>query len=532
MSKPSEAAIIPLVPQTAAGSDPAGSPPTPAQELAMTPMRLFIETVEQSPVAISITDHRADIIYVNRAFSRITGYTAEEAIGKNDSMLSDQHTPPRIYEELWNCISKKQTWNGTLVNRHKTDGRYLADVTIAPILGPDGEVTHYVGIHRDVTDFYGLEQKVKNQKKLIETVVDSIPVAAVLLDGDGKVILDNQVYKGLTSDLGIVEPIQFFLGLLRDEMGERWAELKRRSQSFRNREVRVDLGGTKAPRWFSCAGTWFSENDIGVESYFQQRQETYLLLTLADITQQKRQQEEIRITALKALMADEERIQSLRETISGVIHQVQAPVNLLSAAVNTLERRGGDANGNAALLDLLRQVMESGRETVAILQACMPDADKTAVVPVNLNQILHEVLILLTPRLLSSGVVVDWQPTPVLPSIMAMENRLRAMFKQVIENAIDAMQQNGSKPRELRIVTRPEGSLIQVCISDTGPGIPVELHTKIFQPFFTTKGSAGGQAGMGLAMVQDIVNQHAGLIMIDPEYCDGCRIRIQFDITH
>jgi nitrogen fixation negative regulator NifL len=223
MSKPSEAAIIPLVPQPAAGSDPAGSPPTPAQELAMTPMRLFMETVEQSPVAISITDHRADIIYVNRAFSRITGYTAEEAIGKNESMLSDQHTPPRIYEELWNCISKKQTWNGTLVNRHKTDGRYLADVTIAPILGPDGEVTHYVGIHRDVTDFYGLEQKVKNQKKLIETVVDSIPVAAVLLDGDGKVILDNQVYKGLTSDLGIVEPIQFFLGLLRDEMGERWA---------------------------------------------------------------------------------------------------------------------------------------------------------------------------------------------------------------------------------------------------------------------------------------------------------------------
>jgi nitrogen fixation negative regulator NifL len=391
-----------------------------------------------------------------------------------------------------------------------------------------------VGIHRDVTEFHGLEQKVKNQKKLIETVVDSIPVAAVLLDSEDRVVLDNQVYKGLTSELGRSEPIQFFLGLLRDEMGERWDDLKRRSKGFRNHEVRVDLGGHKAPRWFSCAGTWFSENDIGVESYFQQRQQTYLLLTMADISQQKRQQEEIRITALKALMADEERIQSLRETLSGVIHQVQAPVNLLSAAVSTLERRGGDANGNGngALLGLLKEVMESGRQTVATLQNCMPESDRTAVVPVNLNQVIHEVLILLTPRLLSGGIVVDWQPTPVLPNIMALENRLRAMFKQLFENAIDAMRQNGSKPRELRIATRPESNLIQVSVEDTGPGIPAELHTKIFQPFFTTKGAAGGQAGMGLAMVQDIVNQHAGLVMIDPEYTDGCRIRIQFDVTH
>jgi nitrogen fixation negative regulator NifL len=532
MSKPFEAAIISLMPDSEAGDDSAGGSDPSREDRTMTPLRLFKETVEQSPVAISITDSRADIVYVNRAFTRITGYAPEEAIGRNESMLSDKHTPPRVYEELWGCISRKRTWNGILVNRHKTDGRYLADVTIAPILGPDGEVTHYIGIHRDVTEFYGLEQRVKNQKKLIETVVDSIPVAAVLLDGEDKVVLDNQVYKGLTSELGLAEPIQFFLGLLRDEMGERWGELKRRSQSFRNHEVRVDLGGGKAPRWFSCAGTWFSENDIAVEAYFQQRQQTYLLLTLADISQQKRQQEEIRTTALKALMADEERIQSLRETLSGVIHQVQAPVNLLSAAVNTLERRGGEGNGNGALLDLLKQVLESGRETVATLQNCMPEADNAAVVPVNLNQILHEVLILLTPRLLSSGIVVDWRPTPVLPNIMAMENRLRAMFKQLIENAVDAMRQNGSKPRELRIATRPEGNLIQIVVEDTGPGIPRELHTKIFEPFFTTKGSAGGQAGMGLAMVQDIVNQHAGLIMIDPEYTDGCRIRIQFDITH
>lgn len=522
-----EQALTALKPNSVPGGDPAGAL---YENPDMTHLRLFMETVDQSPVAISITDPRANIIYVNQAFTRITGYTPEEAIGRNESMLSHKITPARVYDDLWKTLARKQVWQGVLVNRHKTNGQYLADLTISPMLDEQGEVTHYIGIHRDVTEFFGLEQRVKNQKKLIETVVDSIPVATVLLDADNKVVLDNQVYKGLTSELGVAEPIQLFLNLLREEMGEYWNAVKRKNKSFRNHEVRVDLGGRRAPRWFSCAGTWFSEQDIGVEAYFSQRQQSYLLLTLTDITLHKRQQEEIRITALKALMADEERIQSLRETLSGVIHQVQAPVNMLSAAVSTLERRG-ENNGNAALLGLLKQALDSGRDTVATLQNCMPEQDSTKVVPVNLNQILHEVLILLTPKLLAGGIVVDWQPTPVLPSFMAMENRLRAMFKQLLENAIEAMQNNGAKPRELRLVTRPEADLIQVVIEDSGPGIPPDLHTKVFEPFFSTKGGAGRQAGMGLAMVQDVVNSHAGMIMIDSEYTDGCRIRLQFD-TH
>ncbi|HWP00362.1 MAG TPA: nitrogen fixation negative regulator NifL [Methylococcus sp.] len=549
MANPYEKALIALLPKNATGGESAGFRESLEERTSLS-LRLFLEAVEQSPVAISITDERANIIYVNRAFTQITGYSREEAIGNNESMLSHKTTPRQVYEEMWGRLNRKESWNGVLVNRHKTKGPYLADLTIAPMLNSQGEISHFIGIHRDVTGLYGLEQKVKNQKRLIETVVDSIPVAAVLLDENDEVVFDNQVYKGLTSELGVSEPVEIFLDILKKEMDPGWAELRDRQKSFRNRELRVDLSGNRAPRWFSCAGTWFTERDIGVEAYFQQREQTYLLLTLTDITQQKRQQEEIRTSALKALMAEEERIQGLRETLCGVIHQIQAPVNLLSAAVNTLERRGKE--DNEAVLQLLKQVLESGRETVLMLQRCMPEPEAVAMASVNLNQILHEVLMLLTPRLLANGVVVDWQPTPVLPTIMAMENRLRAMFKQLIENAIDAMSRThrqgsrfgrgapaggepgtagiqGRKPRELRLATRVEADSILVTIEDTGPGIPKELHTKVFEPFFTTKGASGRQAGMGLAMVQDVVNQHAGMILIDPDYSEGCRFRLKFD---
>ena len=70
------------------------------------PSRLFFEAVEQSPVAISITDAGANILYTNRAFERVTGYSSDEIIGQNESLLSNKTTPRIIYETLWGRIKQ------------------------------------------------------------------------------------------------------------------------------------------------------------------------------------------------------------------------------------------------------------------------------------------------------------------------------------------------------------------------------------------------------------------------------------------
>jgi nitrogen fixation negative regulator NifL len=501
--------------------------PTQASPLAD---RLFAETVNQAPVAISITDAQANILYVNPAFTEITGYPPEESVGHNESMLSDKRTPKEVYAALWATLRARKTWHGRLVNRHKNGRRYLADLTIAPMLNEAGKTTHYIGMHRDITDVYRLEQQVLNQKVLIETVVDSMPVAAVLLDETDRVVLDNRMYKGLTSELGLREPVRTFLSILREEMSEEWERLKRKGSSFRNREVRFDRGGHHAPRWFSCAGAWFTRGDDSVDAFFKETRKTYLLLTLSDITQQKRHDEESRINALKALMAEEEKIQSLTETLSGAIHHIQGPLNLLTAAKTLLLRRGQEQQ-NTALLDILGQILDAGDKSIAQLKHCIPESNGSAVRPVNINQLLHDAIILLTDRLLASGIVVDWKPTPVLPTLVGRENRLRTMFKHVLENAIDAMNQSGIAKRELRISTGTDAELIHVRIEDTGPGIPENLHIKVFEPFFSTRtGGSQHHAGMGLAMAQEVINQHLGIIQIDPDYHEGCRIHIQFNI--
>ncbi len=491
------------------------------------PYGLFAETVRQAPIAIAITDDKANIIYINKAYTDITGYTLKESIGRNQSMLSDKRTPRNVYEELWSKLSEQIPWRGLLLNRHNDGHPYLADLTIAPILNLQGETTHYIGMHRDTTEVYQLQQQVVDQKLLIEMVVDSMPVPTILLDEKGRIVLDNQAYKKLDSDLGLREPSKMFMQILREDMGEEWERLKSKNLGFTNREVRYDRGGRHGPRWFACSGTWFSRDDASVDAFFKQSANTYLLLTLNDVTQQKKIEADIRFNALKALMAEEEKIQSLRETLLGAMHHIQGPINLLNAAKTLLERRGGERQ-NPALLDILEQILVAGEDSLDRLKQCIPEADGTAMRMVNLNQILHECIVLLTQRLLAAGVVIDWQPTPILPTVMGMENRLRAMFKQIIENAIDAMNQSGAQKRELRISTWPDEELVNVCIEDTGPGIPENLYVKVFEPFFSTK-SGGGRhhSGMGLTMAQEVINQHLGLIRFDPTYQQGCRVHIQ-----
>ena len=493
-----------------------------------TPYSLFVETVEQVPIAISITDKKARILYVNEEFSRVTGYQPAEILGGNESLLSDKSTPRTLYHDVWRTISHKKIWRGTLCNRHKSGQRYLADLTIAPIVNEQGTITHYIGMHRDITQSYEAEKKAINQKLLIESVINSSPLAMVVLDNQDRVILDNHMYKALVSDLDKGEPATYFLDKLREEMGDLWSQLQSNEQGFINREFRIDGKGHRRTRWFSCAGNWFIENEVTADAFFENASKQYLILTITDITRQRLQMEELHLQTLKSIMAEDERVRSIRETLLGAMHQIQMPMNQIRAAEQILRHKKDDQN--SGLLQILQQIQQSGEIAVATMQKCIPEILQAAVIPVNLNQILHEVLLLSDQRILSNGIDVHWQPLPALATMLGSGNRLRILFKQLIDNAIDAVLASNRGEQRLTIATDADADLIYVNIEDSGTGIPVAKRAKVFEPFYTTRPMGGNLAGMGLVMAKEIVNQHQGFIEIDPDYDRGCRFKISFPI--
>jgi nitrogen fixation negative regulator NifL len=503
------------------------SPTKQKGKAANLPFSLFVKTVEQSPVAISITDKKANILYINHAFTVVTGYKESEIMGVNESKLSDKSTPRQVYYDLWHTISRKKVWHGQLVNRKKMGSRYLADLTIAPMLDENGDITHFIGMHRDVTQTHQAEQQVANQKKLIESVINASPVAMVVLDENKKVVLDNQMYKMLISELDKAEPALFFLDALEPDMGSLWDNPLSQS-GFTNYEVRVEGAGRRGTRWFSCSGNWFIETDSCADSFFVETSRHYLLLSINDISLQRKQQENLHIQALRTVLAEEEHIRSIRETLLGAIHQIRQPLNQINAAIQIMAQR--NEVSNKPLQDLLGQVQLMGADTLRTLQHCVPEIPETAVVPLNVNQLLHEVMLLYSNKFLANGIVVDWLPNPILPTILGSANKLRMLFKQLIDNCVNAMNRAGSRERMINISTAVEHDWVRVSIADTGPGIPTHQHNKVFEPFFTTHGLREAQAGMGLVMVKEIVNQHNGMIVIDPKYQNGCCVNVSFPV--
>ncbi|MEJ2347080.1 MAG: nitrogen fixation negative regulator NifL, partial [Gammaproteobacteria bacterium] len=356
------------------------------------PPRLFQEAVEQSSVAISITDPKARILYANPQFSRVTGYGLDDVIGERESILSDKTTPKIVYETMWGRLLQQRPWSGVLVNRRKDGERYLAELTIAPVMNAAGWTTHYLGMHRDVTELHRLEQQVHNQKALIESVVDAAPVVVALLDDAGNVVLDNMAYKVLKADMQGREPATEFMAGLRESMGERLEDAKRCGSGFSGREIHFDPGGHGHVRWFSCSGTWFRERDSSADNFFEARKQTYLLLVANEITAQKHGQEQTRLNALRALMAEEELVQGMRETIAGAVFRLQAPLNMVNAAAAMLERRVNGGEEGGALLEALQQALGEGREALQTLRDSMPEAPVESMELVNLNQLLREAL--------------------------------------------------------------------------------------------------------------------------------------------
>lgn len=131
---------------------------------------------------------------------------------------------------------------------------------------------------------------------------------------------------------------------------------------------------------------------------------------------------------------------------------------------------------------------------------------------VNIHDGLDNTLVMLNHKIKKKNIVLDRHYDSNLPLVNAFPGELNQVWTNLIDNALDALQQGG----ELTIMTRFEGGVAKVCIRDNGPGIPEEIQGKIFEPFFTTKPQGQG-TGLGLDIVGRIVQNHGGNIHLKSE---------------
>jgi two-component system cell cycle sensor histidine kinase/response regulator CckA len=126
----------------------------------------LMAAIEQAAEAIVMTDAQGKIQFVNPAFERTTGYSREDAVGKNPSILRSGKQDEPFYRNLWETISGGGIWEGRMVNKRKDGTFYTEESTISPIRDSSGRIVNYVAVKRDITEELRLAAQSQQAQKM------------------------------------------------------------------------------------------------------------------------------------------------------------------------------------------------------------------------------------------------------------------------------------------------------------------------------------------------------------------------------
>jgi PAS domain S-box-containing protein len=122
--------------------------------------------VEQSNEAVMITDPGGVIVYVNRGWESLSGYSRAEAVGQRANILKSGRHDPDVYRSLWATLDRGESWHGPLINQRKDRTQFEGEVTISPVRDAAGRLVNYVQLLRDVTRERQIDEQLRQSQKM------------------------------------------------------------------------------------------------------------------------------------------------------------------------------------------------------------------------------------------------------------------------------------------------------------------------------------------------------------------------------
>lgn len=244
-----------------------------------------------------------------------------------------------------------------------------------------------------------------------------------------------------------------------------------------------------------------------------------------DVTERHRQEE---------LLRRSERMASLGTTLAGVAHELNNPLAAIIGFAQLLLRKPWPSEDRAALETINHEAIRSAA-IVRDLLALTRKRDVERRVPTNVNDIAGYIARTRRYALETAGISCAVELQPALPPVNGDRAQLEQVMLNLLNNAEQALRamdevRDRARPARITIRTRQEGNNVIVEVEDTGPGIPMEAQSRIWDPFWTTKGEGEG-TGLGLAVVHGIVTDHGGTIRVDSREGHGARFTIALPIA-
>ena len=229
-----------------------------------------------------------------------------------------------------------------------------------------------------------------------------------------------------------------------------------------------------------------------------------------------------------------DRLAALGEMAAAIAHEVKNPLAGIEVMAGLLKRQLPDApDAQAVLADIIKEAKMANAIVLEVLDFVRPI--RLQVERVSVADALRDAISMAESHVPRGGVRVDVACPETLPAIQGDPHQLRQIFTNLLTNAFEALAGRGRVAIDAAIIVEdgpaggePQGPMVQIDVSDDGPGIPRDVVDRIFSPFFTTKPQG---SGLGLAIVRKIVDAHDGRIDVAMAQGGGTRFRVTLPVT-
>ncbi|MBY0111213.1 MAG: PAS domain-containing protein [Phycisphaerales bacterium] len=477
------------------------------------------EIARRTANAVVITDRAGLVEWVNEGFTRMTGFSSAEIVGRKpgemlQGPLSDRAEIAKIRE----AVTRGEPVTAELVNYHKNGGSYIIRMEIEPLFDERGELNGFMAIESDVTSQRQYERKIREQGEQLETLVHNLPGVAFRVACDEK--WTNLFVSDAIEDLTGYPASDFINNAVRDcasithpddipAIEAAVAEAMGKRSAY-NIEYRI-MHKSGQTRWVNERASVICEGDRPL----------YLDGVQFDIT-------ELREAREAASAAN----QSKSEFLASMSHEIRTPMTAILGFADLLAESASRSR-DAESVEHVETIRRNGQHLLALINDILDlskiEAGKLVVESIDFSPqtVIQEVIETLSPRAAAKGISLNAEFLCELPRVIQSDPiRFRQILTNLVGNAIKFTEVGGVT---VRIgIDQSQPVHLQVDVVDTGVGMSAEEIGRLFQAYeqanATTTRRFGG-TGLGLRISKRLAEHLGGTIEVTSEKGKGSRFR-------
>ncbi len=488
--------------------------------------------LEATSDIIFVIDKEGNFVYINSAWKVFYPSWAGRNLGGHylKNIPSIEHERAAfVFNEV---IKKGTTFENEIMKSFNEEGKTVYfTASFSPIKSPEGEIVGLIGIMKNITEKHLAEKKSKEYSRMLEAkvkeqlaqsqeirglrdfnedIINHAPIGIFVMDPSGIILSENPALKQIMGH----SPTDTLVGMnILDE-----AAFTNSGLGALNEQCRAEKKTVRSfniPYRAFTSGRQLIINATVVPVVDAKDTIEKIIFMVEDHTEQ---------ATITSRIYESEKLSALGILASGVASELRNCINRMVMDLNFIDRNVEDGSPADGYIDSLHQELNKIKNITEQLVS-LSSADEENRELIDLNKVLasHPVE-LMVKRLRSEGFEMKITPSPDPATIRANQNQVQQLLLQFIENAEEAMPEKGSIAITVETSSVGTHSYAIMTISDSGIGIPEENMQKIFQPFFTTKGTQA--TGLGLMITSAIVQSLGGTIGLKSRPGEGTSFKI------